>query len=396
MKTKGYFFLAGATFLLLALSSCNYPPSTGTPICPTSGLQAPVLTGPTMWSVVSSLSPSLSWSYPDATCNPQGYAIDLRTGPLFTDSLGGGTGNPSTSWGPGSSLQPGREYEWGVQAINGSTPGPFAGYNYFFTGPMCATAALTAPTLLQPANGAVLTNLDPSLIWQYLDACLPQGYRVDLSTDATFADTNLSGGTGNPSTRWGPAAPLADCAVYFWKVTPINDTTQGPASGVFSFTTNALGTCPSPTPPGTTTTLVGPTSTLENPTDVPTLAAFIFVPNINVNCRSGPDPVFDIVDVGLKGGSYLMDGRNQADTWYRIMLLINEGCWVTADSGTPSRDTADLRVLFEPPTPTPIVVSTTIPTTVACYSFTNEKSCISQPACKWKIAATGAGSCVNK
>ena len=81
-------------------------------------------TGPAMWSVVGSLEPSLTWSYPNASCNPQGYAIDLRTGPLFTDHLGGGTGNPSTSWGPGSPLQPGKEYEWLVQAINGTTLGP--------------------------------------------------------------------------------------------------------------------------------------------------------------------------------------------------------------------------------------------------------------------------------
>jgi imidazolonepropionase len=149
-----------------------------------------------MWSVVGSLSPSLTWSYPNASCNPQGYAIDLRTGPLFTDHLGGGTGNPSTSWGPGSPLQPGKEYEWLVQAINGTTMGPPAGYDYFFTGPMCDTAALVAATPLQPANGAIVNNLDPSLIWLYPDACLPQGYRVDLSTDPSFADTSLSGGTG--------------------------------------------------------------------------------------------------------------------------------------------------------------------------------------------------------
>jgi len=179
MKTKGYFVLAGAILLLLASSGCSLPmPTPGLPTCPTAGLQAPVLTGPAMWSVVASLEPSLTWSYPDPACNPQGYAIDLRTGPLFTDHLGGGTGNPSTSWGPGSPLQPGKEYEWGVQAINGTTLGPPAGYDYFFTGPMCDTAALAAPNLLQPANGAIINELDPSLIWQYPDACLPQGYRV--------------------------------------------------------------------------------------------------------------------------------------------------------------------------------------------------------------------------
>ena len=108
----------------------------------------------------------------------------------------------------------------------------------------CATASLQAPALLAPADGSVITILEPTLSWQYPDpACTPQGYRIDLSTDPTFADTSLSGGTGNPSTSWGPGHALADCTTYFWKVAGINDTTLGPASGVFTFRTNASGTC---------------------------------------------------------------------------------------------------------------------------------------------------------
>ncbi len=227
MKQKWIFVAAGSTLLLLALNGCG--PTL--PTCATGSLQAPVLASPAMWELVGSLSPTLSWTYPDATCNPEGYAIDLSTGPFFTDDLGGGTGNPSLAWSPGSPLQPGKEYKWGVQAINGTTLGPYAGSHYFFTGPMCDTAALSAPVLFEPADGAVITELEPSLIWEYMDGCLPQGYRVDLSVDPTFADTSLSGGTGNPSTRWGPGAPLADCTTYFWKIAPINDTTLGSCFG---------------------------------------------------------------------------------------------------------------------------------------------------------------------
>ena len=128
-----------ALLLLMMAASCTFPTGGSLPTCANSSLLAPVQTGPAMWAVVNSLSPTLSWTYPDASCNPQGYAIRLETGPFFTDSLGGGTGNPSTTWGPGSPLQPGREYAWGVRAINGTTLGPFAGSSYFFTGPMCAT-----------------------------------------------------------------------------------------------------------------------------------------------------------------------------------------------------------------------------------------------------------------
>jgi hypothetical protein len=396
MKLKRYFVLAGVIFLLLASAGCGGIPGGSLPTCPAASLQAPILTSPVNWSVADSLLPSLTWSYPDTTCIPQGYVIHLSIGPFFTNDIGGNIGNASTSWTPGYPLALGEEFAWGVQAVNGTTLGPYAGNNYFFTGPMCATAALIAPYLLQPANGAVITELDPSLIWVYPDACLPQGYRVDLSTDATFADTSLSGGTGNPSTRWGPGDPLADCTVYFWKIAPINDTTLGPATGVFSFTTNVSGTCPTPTPVPPT-----PTPTPVVPTPTPTLASFVFIPNINANCHSGPDPVFDSIDVVMKGKSYRMDGRNLANTWYRIMLSESVGCWVQASAGTPSRDTSDLRVLIEPPTPTPTLVPSLVPSdtptlVVNCSSYIDAISCNAQPACVWIPALTHPGDCVNK
>jgi hypothetical protein len=376
MKLKLIFILAGAILLSIILFGC-------TPTCSTASLQAPILTGPAMWSVVGSLSPSLSWSYPDSTCNPQGYAIDLKTGPFFSDDLGGGTGNPSTSWSPGSPLQPGKEYSWGVQAINGTTLGPYAGFRYFFTGPMCETAALAAPTLLQPAFNSEVADLNPTLIWQYPDACLPQGYRVDLSTDATFADTSLSGGTGNPSTRWGPGEPLTDCTVYFWKIAPINNTTLGPASGVFAFKTNVNGTCPTPTPLGPTPTPVAPTFTPTPvvPTDTPTPASFVFIPNINPYCLAGPHQSFAKLGVAMKGVPYLMDGTNLARDWFRIMLTKSMGCWVPSSSGSPSLDPSGLRVLLDVPTytPTPVPV---------CSSFTDQKTCESYPACKWYVVGT--------
>jgi hypothetical protein len=213
------------------------------PTCPSGDLQAVTLTGPANWSTVDSLNPTLQWTYPSLTCNPEGYAITLQTGPFFTDNRGGGTGNPSTSWGPGSPLEPGTEYAWGVAPINGTTLGPFTGKNHFFTGPTCATASLVAPVLLEPADGGSFDEGVDSLIWDYPEACAPQGYRVDLSTDPTFADTSLSGGTGNPSTRWGPGSPLVDCETYYWRVAPINDTTLGPFSPSRSFVRNASGEC---------------------------------------------------------------------------------------------------------------------------------------------------------
>lgn len=238
---KNYLSFAGIALIFgLFLFSCTLP----TPTCATESLLAVTLTDPPMWGIVGSLTPTLNWTYPVTSCNPEGYAIKLMTGPFFTDTLGGGTGDPSTSWAPGSPLEPGKEYAWNVSPINGTTLGPIAGRNYFFTGPICETAALVAPNLLEPADGGTFNYLyDDGLIWDYPENCIPEGYRVDLSIDPTFADTSLSGGTGNPSTRWGPGSPLAECVVYYWRVAPINGTTLGPPSLSRSFTADTTGAC---------------------------------------------------------------------------------------------------------------------------------------------------------
>jgi len=197
-----------------------------------------------MWGIVSNLTPTLSWAYPDATCVPEQYNVRLRTGPFFSDDLGGTTVGPVTNWTPSTPLEPGTEYSWGVHAMVGSSSGPFAGSRYFFTGPMCLTQALVAPILLEPADAAIVNDDWPTLIWDYPNPCLPEGYRIDLSTDPSFADTSLSGATGNPSTRWAAGLPLDDCQLYYWKVAPGNGTTLGPASTTRSFRIDVNGTCP--------------------------------------------------------------------------------------------------------------------------------------------------------
>jgi len=116
--------------------------------------------------------------------------------------------------------------------------------------PICPTEGLLAPVLVSPADGGTVAVVNPSLIWAYPDtSCTPEGYRIDLSIDETFADTSLSGGTGNPSTEWGPGSDLQNCQVYHWRVAGINDTTLGPFSEAHSFRVDITGDCPPVAPP---------------------------------------------------------------------------------------------------------------------------------------------------
>jgi hypothetical protein len=243
---------ATATVTPISTNTVTFTPSpTPTPTvstCAADALVAPLLDMPAMWDTVDTLVPTLTWSYPDATCVPQGYRIQLATGPLFVDDLSGGTGNPSTAWLPGAPLQPGKEYAWAVQAITETTLGPVAGFRYFFTGPACAPDNLAAPSLLQPADDAIISDPDAlSLLWTYPDPCLPGGYGVRLSTSTDFADSPLNGGTFNPSSRWGPGVPLDDCTRYYWQIVACSGTQCGLYSDVRTFRIMRSADCPSDT-----------------------------------------------------------------------------------------------------------------------------------------------------
>ncbi len=75
--------------------------------------------------------------------------------------------------------------------------------------PQCAPEALTAPTLLSPADGSSVAP-DPLLAWSYPDAaCHPHSYRIDISEDASFSDTSLGFGTlgYNETSRSWPLSP---------------------------------------------------------------------------------------------------------------------------------------------------------------------------------------------
>lgn len=210
----------------------------------TEALVAPRQEHPPMWDTVDSLTPSLTWSYPNLSRQPEGYLISLQTGPFFADELGGEVTGPSTSWSPAAPLQAGTEYAWSVEAVDANSRGPVAGYEYFFTGPSCAANTLKAPDLLSPEDGAVIRSRSPTLIWHYPDPCLPSGYAVNLSTSLDFEGSPLNGGTGTPSTRWGRDVPLSDCARYYWRVAAGIGAQFSEYSEVHTFRIDTSGGCP--------------------------------------------------------------------------------------------------------------------------------------------------------
>jgi hypothetical protein len=379
MKFK---LLAAVLILSFLVIAPGCGPSTP-PTCTLGQLQKPYLLYPTMWETVWSWQPTLVWTYPAGpygeypspyyygaeACIPENYRVTLRTGPFFTDNLGGDTASAGGSWVPPTVLQPGTEYAWAIQPLVGGVPGPIAGYRYFFTGPTCDTAALVAPNLLEPSNGAVIDDNWPTLIWDYPEDCAPEGYRIDLSTTSDFSDTSLSGGTGNPSTRWAAGHPLDNCATYYWKVAPINDTTLGPASVTYHFR-------------------------IQNPGTLCVFTWPIYKVLMNASCRYGPGLDYNIMDYLVAGDERQAEGRNEDGSWLLLRLDANRRCWIAANLGELNDDPLVLPVEKYDPLPLPGPTDTPTPVP-SCSSYQDEKSCENY-GCLWIYSPTGAGYCTHK
>lgn len=235
--TKKFVFVFLLFALMLGLTGCNLP----LPTCPTESLQEVTLTSPAQVSVVDTLNPTLEWTYPSTECAPAGYAITMWEGPVMVDNLGGGTGGPSTAWGPGSPLEPGKQYRWNVAPINGTTLGPVSDTFIFFTGPVCSDALLAAPTLIEPADGAVFNESTDLLWWDFTTGCTPEGYHVEVSTDPSFTAV-MDYPVTVPLTRLALES-LTDCQTYYWRVAAMNDPAIGTYSETRSFVRDVTGTC---------------------------------------------------------------------------------------------------------------------------------------------------------
>jgi uncharacterized protein YgiM (DUF1202 family) len=192
---------------------------------------------------------------------------------------------------------------------------------------------------------------------------------------------------------WQPPAP----GTYLIEVQAIdkNDLSGAPAD-VTVVVVGKLISTPTPVVPAYTytPTPVGiyftdtPTPVGPNFTFTPTPVGVYFIPNANINCRSGPDRIFDVIDIALKGQTYLINGRNLANDWYYLKFSSSVYCWVLATTGTASGDTSKVRVMLPIPTPTGVAS--------ACSAFTSQSTCNAHPNCLWKPSISGPGVCANK
>lgn len=126
------------------------PPASGQ--CPAETLVAPLLLSPADGATVTG-EPLLSWSYPDTSCHPYSYAVDISDDALFTDnSQGFGTldhNETNRQW----PLPAGQCYYWRVHAYVPDVEGPFSpAWKFCITVSTAVTSSSPIFTLLQNAN----------------------------------------------------------------------------------------------------------------------------------------------------------------------------------------------------------------------------------------------------
>jgi hypothetical protein len=328
---------------MILLVGCD-PTPTALPTCPTGDLVAPVPSFPGDYTIVTSLSPSFQWTYPD-DCVPEGYSIEVTTygGYGYGTTITGGTGSPATSWGPASPLEPATDYEWHVAAINGTTLGPWSNSYRFWTGPICAPDDLEVPIPLGPADGSLQTTPHVPLSWQYPDPCVPTDYYVELDTSPAFPGPNLMADPIAPATAQIHGGALTDCTTYYWHVQALEAGTSTAFSPTWSFHTDFDGLCPTPVP------------TEESPTATPTVSdEYIVTATMDANCRLGADLVFGEYGYLLEGETAAAIGRLADDSWFQIQIPgLLQACWTNTAVLEYAFDPSVLPILPGPPTPTP-------------------------------------------
>ena len=129
---------------------------------------------------------------------------------------------------------------------------------------------------------------------------MPTGYHLELSLDPAFGSTVASVDTTvSPSFSWEgwvPESDLLDCTEYYWRVAARNESSIGPYSNK-TFTVQ-VGTCAA----------------------LPTIPEVVYIPELDQNCRIGPNPLYQRLAVLNRGQSFPINA--QVDTSSGLWFLV--------------------------------------------------------------------------
>lgn len=190
---------------------------------------APGLLLPVNFATGVSLTPLLDWVEDiSATSYQVQVSQDSTFAGVLWDTSGFNISQVTVRSGLLTNVQ---TYFWRVRTTNPIGTGPWAQPFRFTT----LLIPPVAPQLVDPPDGAIEISTTPTLNWDSVQYAA--SFRIQLSTDSTFA-TTLINSAGLVFSQYNvPGGILNNNTRYFWRVNASNNAGTGPYSQVFDFTT---------------------------------------------------------------------------------------------------------------------------------------------------------------
>ncbi len=201
----------------------------------TAAPATPSLLTPAPDAVGVPLQTTLSWS---ASGGATSYRLQLSTQPGFSPLVVDDSTVTSTSRAVGPLVE-GTKYYWRVNAKSAGGTSPWATVATFTT----LAATLAVPNPLTPISGAVGVQIQPTLTWSVSTGAT--SYRLQLSMQSGFGVLVLDDSTLTSTSR--VIGPLAEGALYYWRVQSKNASGKSAWSAAATFTT-VVTSLTSPTP----------------------------------------------------------------------------------------------------------------------------------------------------
>lgn len=257
-------FWALALLLLAACGSQEPPEPTRLPVCISQDIYAynPCVNdscSPGAGEILADMDPTFSWRYTEAgRCHPKSFffrikeydPIDGLWNVLFEElitELEEPDGRLVSSYSMENGLEPGKAYSWKVLAEtkSGNIIPLLVPAVEFFTGPICAANELVGPTLIAPADNAILNSGFPRLRIDYPRPCVPESYLYQLSANQDFLGPDiLAAHLDLPIAKYLITSKIEDCRQYYWRALAFSGDMEGPYSETFTFSTDFTGICP--------------------------------------------------------------------------------------------------------------------------------------------------------
>lgn len=194
---------------------------------------APVLVSPANNAVNISLTPLLNW---DTVNFANSFGLQVATDSAFNNTVVDTAALNITQFQvPAGRLQNSIKYYWRVNATSAGGTGNYSSAFTFTT----IVQTPSAPVLVSPLNGSFGQSTTPLLDWDSVGAA--QIYRVQLSTDSTFATTVFDSAGVTMAQVTVPSGLLSGETKYYWRVNGTNTAGSGSYSAVWNFTTLGVG-----------------------------------------------------------------------------------------------------------------------------------------------------------